>query len=331
MTGIILSFVALVLIPICVVFSIFSVRMIFFKKSFPKCRDLLFHLVLSVGITLAISLVISSVFSFSGFFESQFFRPSRKVFSDFGDLKIPFQECTFKSTDGTELNGYFIRASMKSKPNAKSIGTVIHFHGSDRNVSFTAKNSAWLARHGFNVFAFDYRGYGKSLGTPTREKLIEDGVSAIQFVSKYEDVDPSKIVLWGQSMGGQLAINAAVESGKTDLVAVVAEATYSSFSHHVKDKMADMGPLWFMQWSAWLLTSDQHSAIKSVQDLSPISLLLVHGSADNVVMPYQSEWLLNKANEPKEIWRANGGGHLRVFQSETNQNLLVEYLNVAFE
>lgn len=209
--------------------------------------------------------------------------------------------------------------------------TVIHFHGSDRNISFTAKNSAWLAKHGFNVFAFDYHGYGKSLGKPSRKKLIEDGVSAIQFVSNHENVDPTKIVLWGQSMGGQLAINSAVQSGKTDLVAVIAEATYSSFSHHVKDKMSNMGPLWLMQWSAWLLTSDQHSAIDSVQSLSPVPLLLVHGSADNVVMPYQSEWLFREANEPKQIWRAKGGGHLKVFQSEPNRNLLIEYLTDAVE
>lgn len=334
MTSLILSFLALVSIPVLIVLAVVGIRTFYFKQSFPKRQALFFHLAMNVGITLAITLVISGIFSFTGFFESQFFRPSQRIFSDFDDMQIPYEECTFKSTDGTELHGYFIPAMMTvasdSKAQAKRVGTVIHFHGSDRNISFTAKNSAWLANHGFNVFAFDYRGYGKSQGEPSREKLIEDGVSAIQFVGQHEQVDPKKIVLWGQSMGGQLAINAAVRSQKTDLSAVIAEATYSSFSHHVKDKMANMGPLWLMQWSAWLLTSDQHSAIDSVQKLSA-PLLLVHGSADRVVMPYQSEWLLEKATEPKKIWRAKGGGHLKVFNADANQKLLIDYLNEAFE
>lgn len=221
MTGLILSFVTLVSIPVFIVFSIVGIRRFFFLRDLPKGRDLLFQLMLNVGITLAISLVISGVFSFTGFFESQFFRPSQKVFNDFEDLQIPFQQCAFKSADGTELHGYFIPAkdgaSTDSNTKARSIGTVIHFHGSDRNISFTAKNSAWLAKHGFNVFAFDYHGYGKSLGKPSRKKLIEDGVSAIQFVSNHEYVDPTKIVLWGQSMGGNLRSIQLFSLGKPTL------------------------------------------------------------------------------------------------------------------
>ncbi|MDB4640546.1 hypothetical protein OAF56_02830 [Pirellulaceae bacterium] len=71
----------------------------------------------------------------------------------------------------------------------------------------------------------------------------------------------------GAKLGWQLAINSANKSEKTGLVAVIAEATSSSFSHRVNDKIASMGPHWLMHWSGWLLACDEYFAIHSVWSL----------------------------------------------------------------
>jgi uncharacterized protein len=197
--------------------------------------------------------------------------------------------------------------------------------------SFTVRNCHWLREHGFNVFLFDYRGYGKSGGKPERRGIVEDSVAAIEYLRTRSDIDRDRICLWGESMGGQLAIAAADLAGKEGIRAVVSEATYSSHSHHIKDKTAQGGPLWLVQWGAWLVTSDAYSAEDSIGRLTPTPVLLIHGTEDRGVSPYHRERLHELAGNPKEIWLIEGGKHLDVFGSESNRKKLVEYLTKACE
>jgi fermentation-respiration switch protein FrsA (DUF1100 family) len=95
--------------------------------------------------------------------------------------------------------------------------------------------------------------------------------------------------------------------------------------------MAQLGPLWLVQWGAWLVTSDDHAAEDVVGRLAPTPILLVHGTADRGVAPYHSDRLFELAGEPKEIWRVEGAGHLDVFSREAYRTRLVEYLTRACE
>ena len=125
----------------------------------------------------------------------------------------------------------------------------------------------------------------------------------------------------GQSMGGQLAINAAVLRPQASIKLVVSEATYASQSYHIAYKLGQFGPLWLVNWGAWLLTSDAYAAEDVVGDLEA-PLLIVHGTADTGVAPYHSERLMDAASEQAEIWRFEGYGHLKIFRNEENQRRL---------
>ena len=85
-------------------------------------------------------------------------------------------------------------------------GTVIHFHGKGRNMTAHIGFVHWLAKEGFNLFVFDYRGYGQSAGRPQHRGVYQDGVAAIRYVQSRTDVDPDRIVILGQSLGGGGAI-----------------------------------------------------------------------------------------------------------------------------
>ena len=290
----------------------------------------------------------------TGFYDASFFRPSSKDYGEISILTCDLREIQFPSADRTQLHGYLLKAmpppnqtlplpaasgpvdggaeaisgvdpEQNNLPRFQPKGTVVHFHGSDRNISFTAKNVAWLTEHGWNVLVFDYRGYGESEGKPDRDGVLADGIAAIEFACSDAELASRPIVLWGQSMGGQLAINAAAISKNERVQCVISEATYSSFSHHVKDKLAGMGPLWLIQWTGWLFTSDSGRALDQVGELE-VPLLLVHGSADKAVAPYHSDWLLEAATGKKDIWRSQGGTHLRVFSTDKNKKLLLDYL-----
>src|SRR5690348_6616855 len=70
----------------------------------------------------------------------------------------------FKSGDGNDLHGWFFYATTKP---AK--GTIVQFHGNSQNISSHYASLVWLTRQGYNLFTFDYRGYGDSPGEPNAE------------------------------------------------------------------------------------------------------------------------------------------------------------------
>jgi fermentation-respiration switch protein FrsA (DUF1100 family) len=300
-----------------------AVARLLLGKPWPAAWGLAKEALLSTAITLVITLVICLILTWTGFTESQFYRPSTRDYGQHTKLKLTPEDLFFKSKDGTRLHGWFIPAKDKA------IGTVIHLHGSDRNITHTLGNSHWLTGHGFNLYVFDYRGYGRSAGQPTRQGVVEDAVAAIDYVRLRPDVDADRILLWGQSMGGQLAIVAADRAGQEGIQAVVADATYASHKHHVKDKLAQMGPLWLVQWAIWFVTSDAHAARGVVGRLTPTRILLVHGTADTVVQPYHSNWLFQAAGEPKALWRVPSFGHLKVFQDSRYREKLVQFFREA--
>jgi len=185
---------------------------------------------------------------------------------------------------------------------------------------------SWLTKHGFNVFVFDYRGYGQSEGTPNREGLIEDSLAAIDLLAARSDLPANAFVLYGQSMGGQIALNAASRRQNAGIQLVVAEATYARHSYHLSDKMGRIGPLWLVKWGGWLLTSDKLCGEHAIAELKTTPVLLIHGDTDTGVSSYHSERLSLRAVGPREIWRYKGFGHLEIFDDESNRERLVMHI-----
>ena len=322
-TGLLLSLAGLLLIPCAIAISIAAIRRVLFKARWPAGSEMLKTCGIAMGITLAITLMICFAFQWTGFFDAQFYRPSSRDYGRAAELGLVPEDVNFASSDGTSLHGWFL-----SVPDA--VGTVVAFHGSDRNITHTVANTHWLTQHGLNVFVFDYRGYGRSEGKPSREGMIEDSVAAIDYVANRNDLDSSRIVLYGQSMGGQLALNAASRKKDLGIRLGVSEATYARHSYHIADKLARLGPLWLVKWGAWLLTSDDYCGEAAIQELG-VPVLLIHGTADTGVSPYHSERLHIAASEPKEIWRYEGHGHLQIFKTAEDQRRLGGYIKAMLD
>lgn len=256
---------------------------------------------MKVSIWARTGLLIATV-ALAGCVQSLFYQPDHILYEVPSRYGLNFEEVSFRSHDGTELTGWFIPAVGQPDPRL-ALGTVIHFHGNAQNLSAHWRFAEWLPKHGYNLFAFDPRGYGTSKGTPSPRGVMEDGQAAIQYVRQRADVNPHRLIVFGQSLGGNNAL-AAIGSGEREgICAVIIESTFASYSSIASDKVPGAG----------MLMNDDYSADRFIDRISPIPLLLIHGTADPVVPYSHTERLMALAKAPKQLITVPQGDHTQAF------------------
>ncbi|MCL2644719.1 MAG: alpha/beta hydrolase [Betaproteobacteria bacterium] len=247
------------------------------------------------------------------FAERQFYHPARGESTYTPEGKgLVFEDVYFTSRDGTRLHGWFIPAVGESK------GVVLHAHGNAGKVGYHLDMVSWLPQEQYGVFMFDYRGYGLSDDKrPTPRTLMEDTQAALAWLRLRPDVNPRKILVLGQSLGGNNAVAALAlpdGDGKTGNVAgVVLDATFESYSAIASEHLSIAG---------WLL-SDRYSANRHIQQLAPIPLFFLHGDQDRLIPLQHSQRLSEIALPPKQIRIVPGAGHVRALNDpEVRQEIL---------
>lgn len=245
------------------------------------------------------SLAALPLFLLGGCVQSMFYYPDRVRYETPDALGLRYENVRFTSADGTRLSGWFIPAAGRTDPKTAK-GTVVHFHGNAQNMSSHWRFVAWLPAQDYNVFVFDYRGYGESDGEPEPRGVFEDSNAALDHVRARADVDASRLFVFGQSLGGTNAIAAVGSGNRAGVKAVAIESTFYSYRSIANDKLPGAG----------LLVRDDYAASKFVAALAPIPLLLIHGTADAVIPHHHSQRLLADAKEPKQLIEVPGAGHL---------------------
>jgi len=240
---------------------------------------------------------------------SFFYYPDRHLYALPENYGIRYDTVHFPSSDGTDLVGIFLHTPAKTVK-----GTVVHFHGNAQNLSSHFGFSHWLTAHGYQVFLFDYRGYGGSKGKPSQDGLMRDGVAAIEYVRRRPDVDPNRLAIFAQSLGGAVAVAslASLEDRK-GIRAVVLEDTFDSYRSMARDVLRRHWFTWPLQWLPWLAVSERHRPANYVDRLPACPVLVIHGDADHVVPYWLGERLFRRLREPKEFWKAPGADHLEAF------------------
>jgi fermentation-respiration switch protein FrsA (DUF1100 family) len=229
---------------------------------------------------------------------SNFYFPDRINYDSPHRLGLAYEEISFSSADGTMLWGWFIPARDMEKP-GDARGTVIHMHGNAQNLTAHWGFAEWIPDRGFNLFVFDYRGFGKSQGEPDPKGIFEDATAAIDYVRSRTDIDIGRLFVFGQSLGGMLAI-ASAAANPQGIRAVLAEAPVHSYSMWVNDLLPGAGDI----------LDDTYTAGAYVARLAPIPLLLVHGTSDQVVAYPHSVRLLTEAGNPADLATIEHGEHV---------------------
>jgi uncharacterized protein len=255
-----------------------------------------------------------------------FYNPSTSRYATPQERGLSHEEIRFASADGTLLFGWFIPA------HGKRLGTIAYFHGNTKNISGHLRYVEWLPDHGYDVFLFDYRGYGDSGGSPSPRGVHEDCVAAIAYLRSRADVDQEHIVVFGQSLGGNYALSALADMPRQGIRGVVVEGAFASHREIAHDKIAPYPlPDALSKWLVDLLITDSFDAVTALRRIDDVPVLLIHGSDDEVV-PYRHAQLLLSANVlQRTLWTIPGGRHLDtfVYRQEPWRRLLIEYLNVV--
>lgn len=233
------------------------------------------------------------------------YHPDDVVYGKPGAHGVGAEEVWFPSGDGTRLHGWFF------KPARKPRGTVIQLHGNAANVTAHAGLVAWLTIEGFQVLSFDYRGYGRSEGSPTREGVQQDALAALAYVRARGDVDPERLLVYGQSLGGAVAV-AALAEDRRGVRGLALEGTFDDYVQMGNEVLGGTPLTWPL---AWLLMSDDHAPVDAVGALAGLPLLVIHSVRDEVVPYARGRALFEAAPRPKYMLTLRGGKHLRHLQA----------------
>ena len=250
-----------------------------------------------------------------------FFQPTGTIYSSPGIYGIDYQPVEFRAADGTALFAWFMPARGEAH------GTVLYLHGNAQNISAHFANVAWMPAAGFNVLTFDYRGYGGSQGRPTLAGVQLDIDAAMRLLIERPDVDADRIIVFGQSLGGALAIYYVAHSEyRSHIRAVVADSAFADYRRVAREKMADFFVTWPLQWLPEYTVDNDYAPRGAVAAIAPIPLLLIHGERDSIVPPHHSKLLYDAAQEPKAYWEIPDRGHIQALRDAAVRKRLADFL-----
>ncbi len=236
--------------------------------------------------------------------QQAFFFPEREHYGDPAEAGLAYEDVRFTAADGTELHGWLLPAQTEEVQ-----GTVLHLHGNAQNISTHIAAVWWLPRHGFRVFAFDYRGYGRSAGEPSFAGVHRDALAALEAITSREDVRPERLMILGQSLGASVAITALARWEGEAPAGIVAEGAFASYRGIAREKLGGFWLTWPLQYPLAALIDDTYAPIDHVDDLAPTPLLLIVGGDDRTVPPAHGERLYEAAEEPRYLWAIEGARH----------------------
>ena len=244
----------------------------------------LFWIFVILGVGYAAILVIMYLF------QSAFvYFPSRTLTATPEMLGLEYSEVHVRTSDDIGLHGWYIPAD-------ESRGTLLFFHGNAGNISGRLESIEQFHSLGLNVFIFDYRGYGKSEGSPSEAGTYRDAEAVWRHLTEVREESPDRIVLFGRSLGGGVAswLASEVEAG-----ALVLESTFTS----AVDLAGEIYPFLPVRW----LMHIRYPAIDYLEEVT-YPVMVAHSEGDDVVPYHHGQALYEAANEPK-FWMEMQGQH----------------------
>jgi dipeptidyl aminopeptidase/acylaminoacyl peptidase len=246
------------------------------------------------------------------------------------DYGLPYEEVWVTSEDDTDLVGWFVPPQNGA--------VIMAQHGYKGNRTEMLEEAAMLHKHGYGVLFTTVRAHDLSGGELITFGYYEmrDLEAWFQYLLSQPEVDPEKVGILGNSMGGSMAIQYAAQNEQ--IKAVVAHSAFSSLDDTVSTSVEaftglpsfPFGPL-IVFWAELELGEDSSviDATQWIGQLSPRPVLLLHGGKDAAIDKDSAERLFQAAGEPKELWYEPGLGHaeLDTAMPEKFERRIIEFFD----
>lgn len=235
-------------------------------------------------------------------------------------VNLQYEDIFTEAADGTQLHGWKLDAE------GEAIGNILFFHGNGDNVSTQLPNSFWLPKQGYNVYIFDYRGYGQSQGVPDLDDTISDMALMIEYTVK-QLPDNEKLIVIGHSLGGAMAIYAVAHSEYLGQIkTLVTIEAFSDYHDITQDVLSNSWLFWLFQWPLSFTVDNSYRPLDAIGLISPIPVLIMHSETDEMIAMYHAERLYEAAKEPKAL-QIIDSDHSNIFSNTENRKLLLDYLS----
>jgi len=222
--------------------------------------------------------------------------------------------------DGETLHAYLLRP-----PNAalrKDI-TILTFHGNAGNIGHRLPIGKVLTDSlGCNVLMLEYRGYGKSTGIPNEDGLTIDAQTGLDYIRKQPDLKDTKLIIYGQSLGGAVAIKLVEDNQhQGDIVGVILENTFTSIRKLIPTVFPPakyLAPLCHQNWTS-------EKTLPKITAKIPI--LFLSGLKDEIVPAAMMRSLYDVCVVRTKIWKEfENGNHNSTVAEPGYFDAILEFL-----
>jgi uncharacterized protein len=228
--------------------------------------------------------------------QSYVFHPSATLTKTPQDIDLPFDSIVLTAADNVSINGWFIPEHGPEDENSTRDvpPSLLFFHGGNGNCSDRLQKIRLFHDLGFDVLIIDYRGYGRSGGTPSEKGLANDALAAYSYLTEKRGVKPQRLYLYGEELGAAVAIDLATKARAAGLITEAASAS-------VLGEIQQSWPL--IPWE--YLLRNKFDSVSKIRDVH-IPVLLIHSSDDEIVSFNDSRRLYALAHEPRQLVEIHG-------------------------
>ena len=252
--------------------------------------------------SLKITLLFLLLFQYTNAqFEDRFYFPKK----EWKEVKTPYSE-EFISVEKDTIHTAFFQPETSPK------ATILFFHGAGGNISTYMFMIKPLVKNGYQVYAVDFRGYGKSTGKPTHKNVAADIEIVSSKMKENTNIKNTKLLVYGASLGCQIATH-FTKIHQNDVDGLILDGGFASF--------ADVAKLYAPKEVHPFIENalgKMYPSKEEIKGIKNVPKLIIHGKKDKSIPIKQSEIVFKNAQEPKEFFISEKG-HLEALTFETNK------------
>ena len=224
--------------------------------------------------------------------------PGRELMATPADIGLQWEDVQLRTADDVSLHGWYLPA-----PEDGAGYTVVFFHGNAGNISHRLDSLEIFHDLGLATLIIDYRGYGRSEGSPSEDGLYRDGDAAWRYLVDERGVSPGEIIAFGRSLGAAVAARVASER---NVGGVMLESAFTS----APDRGAELYPIFPVRLLA-RIDYPTRDYVRGVE--APV--LVVHSPDDEIIPIHHGRAVYDAAPEPRQFLEISGDHNTGFLQS----------------